>query len=406
MLLALSAEAEIRVPAFTAYCEPDQRGPRISDSGVTDWTDPAVKVLWFGQLNTTGTVDCALSLRLPPGAVSKLRLTVAGQARELTARGAEGTVTANFGSFNIAATGYQRFALESLNPPGRPAGDLTDLVVDGPAAKGALFNLESWRRGPSVHLAYPLAKEVKVGAFYCEVTAVEDPVGTYYEACGWHRGYFGMQVNGPDERRIIFSIWDGGGGAMSRSEVPAEKRTTLLAKGEDVVADGFGGEGSGGHSHLLYMWKTGVKQRFLVTAQPTNGTFTIYSGYYYHPERQRWMLISSWRAPQDGQWMHGLNSFSEDFNADNAQVLRKALYGNQWIRTAEGQWQELTTANFSCDPTGKKDRMDRFMGVEGNCFFLANCGFGPGFTPYGAPFTRPATGHAPFDFKVAELTGR
>lgn len=45
----------------------------------------------------------------------------------------------------------------------------------------------------------------------------------------------------------------------------------------------FGNEGTGGHSHLKYPWKTGTPQRFLVTAQPTNATFTIFSGYYFHP---------------------------------------------------------------------------------------------------------------------------
>lgn len=30
----------------------------------------------------------------------------------------------------------------------------------------------------------------------------------YYMACGWHRGYLGMQVNSPTERRIIFSVRD------------------------------------------------------------------------------------------------------------------------------------------------------------------------------------------------------
>lgn len=72
-------------------------------------------------------------------------------------------------------------------------------------------------------------------------------------ACGWHRGYFGMQVN----------------------------------------SGSFGNEGTGGHSHLNYPWKTGEKQRFLVTAEPVDPTHTIFAGYYFHPEKKKWMLISS-----------------------------------------------------------------------------------------------------------------
>ena len=48
-------------------------------------------------------------------------------------------------------------------------------------------------------------------------------MATYYMACGWHRGYFGMQVNSPTERRIIFSVWDSGGEAVDRSKVGRRK---------------------------------------------------------------------------------------------------------------------------------------------------------------------------------------
>ena len=68
-----------------------------------------------------------------------------------------------------------------------------------------------------------------------------------------------------------------------------------------------------------------------------------------------------------------------------------------WIRTDDGQWIELTTASFSHDPTGKADRLDRFMGVENGQFFLSHGGFVPGFTKYGEKFTRPATGQPPTD---------
>ena len=51
------------------------------------------------------------------------------------------------------------------------------------------------------------------------MTGLEDPLWTYYMACGWHRGYFGMQVNSPTERRIIFSVWDSGNEAVDRGKV-------------------------------------------------------------------------------------------------------------------------------------------------------------------------------------------
>jgi hypothetical protein len=416
-LIATGSAAELRVPGFTAYLDPDGRGARVSQrSGVAGWTDPATKVLWFGEIKTPGKLDCSLVLRLPQEATSKLRLTVAGQSHEATAKGAGAdSVTADFGAFDIAQPGYQRFTLESLNVQGQPAGDIDALVLDGPATQDAHFNLKSRRNAASVHLVYPVDKDTKVAAFYCEMTGLEDPVATYYMACGWHRGYLGMQVNSLTERRIIFSVWDSGGEAVDRGKVAADDRVKLVAKGEGVQAGDFGNEGTGGHSHLVYAWKTGEKQRFLVTAKPTDATHTIYAGYYFHPDKKQWVLISSWKAPKEGGYLRRPYSFSENFGGNNGHLLRKALYGNQWIwvptgnespvgalRTAEGQWIELTTATFSHDPTGKADRLDRFMGVENGQFFLSHGGFVPGCTSYGEKFTRSPTGKAPSDIVLPE----
>jgi hypothetical protein len=403
-LVALGrAQAELRVPAFTAYFAPDPDGADISPrSGISNWTDPALQVLWFGEIKTPGSLNCALELRLPAGAESKLRLTVAGKSQEITVKGqGSDPVTADFGAFEIPAAGYQKFTLESLNAAGKSAGELQTLVLASPAADGAHFNLDARRNAASVHLAYPTTGFTNVDAFYCEVTGMETPLWTYFEACGWHRGYFGMQVNSPTERRIIFSVWDSGNEAVSRSKVGEADRVTLIAKGDGVNAGDFGNEGTGGHSHLVYDWKTGEKQRFLVMAKPTDATHTIYSGYWFQPEQKKWRLISSWKAPKDGKYLHGLYSFCENFGGSNGQLRRKALYGNQWFRTADGEWHEQTTATFSHDPTGKSDRLDRFMGVEDGQFFLSNGGFIPGFTKFGTPFTRPATGRPPADFDPA-----
>jgi hypothetical protein len=399
------AQTELRVPAFTAYLDPNPEGARISSrSGISGWKDPSLKVLWFGEIKTPGELKCSLVLRLSKDAVSKLRLTVAGQSKEVSVTGKESeAVTASFGSFTIKEDGYQRFALESLNAAGKPFGDLETLVLDGAATKDAHFNLKARRNAASVHLSYPVPRETKVEAFYCEMTGVEEPLWTYYMACGWHRGYFGMQINSPTERRIIFSVWDSGGEGVDRTKVGDDNRVKLIAKGEGVVSGDFGNEGTGGHSHLVYPWKTGEKQQFIVNARPVGTNHTIFSGFWFHPEKKIWMLISSWKAPKENGYLRGLYSFSENFGGSNGHLVRKALYGNQWIRTPEGQWQEITTAKFSHDGTGKEDRLDRFMGVENGQFFLSQGGFIKGFTKFGDPFTRPAIGKAPSDIVLPKL---
>ena len=402
------AGAELRVPAATAYIAPNVHGARVSGrSGITGWRDPAMKVLWFGRIKTPGKINCAVRLRLDRGVISTLRLTVAGQSHKasVTGAGRDKLATADFGTFAVAKAGYQCFALESLNKAGNPFGDLDALVLVGPAVAGSHFNLKPRRNAASVHLGYQVPKGARVEAFYCETTGVEEPLWTFYMACGWHRGYFGMQINSPTQRRIIFSVWDSGGEPKDRGKVGDDNRVKLIAKGEAVKTNSFGGEGTGGHSHLVYPWKTGRKQRFLVTNKPVDATHTIYSGYYYHPDKKQWMLISSWRAPKEGGYMRGLHSFSENFGGSNGHILRRARYGNQWIRTDKGKWIELTAARFSHDHTGRGDRFDRFMGVEDGQFFLSHGGFVPGITSYGKQFTRPTTGKAPADIVLPTVPG-
>jgi hypothetical protein len=391
----LAAGGELRIPASTAYLDPEVEGARVGRRGITSWNDPALKVLWFGEFKQTGPINCALSLRLPSGAESKLRLSLGGQSREATVQGSETNVLVTFGSFNLQSTGYQKFILESLNPQGRTFGDPQQLILEGAAIANAHFNLKERRNAASVHLAYPLPGQTNLEAFYCEVTALEDPIWSFYMACGWHRGYFGMQVNSPTERRIIFSVWDSGNEGVDRAKVKAEDRVTLVGKSEGVYSGDFGNEGTGGHSHLKFMWKTGEKQRFFITAKPTDATHTTYAGYYFHPDKKQWMLISSWNAPKEGSYLRGLHSFSENFGGANGHLRRKALYGNQWARKTNGEWIEVTTASFSHDPTGKADRLDRFMGVEDGKFFLSHGGFISGFTAFGEKFNRPAIGQPP-----------
>jgi hypothetical protein len=404
-VLTLAQAGSLQVPAFTAYLEPIDGGATVSaNSVITGGNNPTQKVSWFGNLVKAGQLGCSVTLNLPPGTENKLRLTVAGTAHDATAKAAaNGLTTVDFGLFDILTPGYQRFTLESLNASGNNAAGIEalELVLDGPAADDAQFNLKPRRNTASVHLAYPGSGYTNINAFYCEVTATETPLWTYFEACGWHRGYFGMQVNSPTERRIIFSVWDSGKEPVSRAKVDDEDRVTLVSKGDGVYTGDFGNEGTGGHSHLVYDWKTGEKQRFIVTAKVVDDTHTIYSGYWFHPEQKKWMLISSWKAPKDGKYLHGLYSFVEDFNGENGFLKRKALYGNQWLRTTDGQWHEQTVATFSHDPTGKADRLDRFMGVEDGRFFLSTGGFVPGSTKFGERFTRPVAGQPPTDFDPA-----
>jgi hypothetical protein len=385
----------LTIPAFTAYIEPRADGARVDKNGVSNWTDAAQTVNWCGNIQTPGLLTPLVELTLPQGETATMRLSVAGQSRVFRVENAAGGVCVLMAPVLITQPGYHKFTLEGLEKSGAAFPQIQSLLLAGPATQKAHFNLKERRNAASVHWGYPIADEWKVEAFYNEVTALAEPLHSFYMACGFSRGYFGMQVNSPTERRIIFSIWDSGNEAIDRNKVGADDRVRLLAKGEGVYAGDFGNEGTGGHSHLKYQWKTGETYRFLVTVQP-DGTFTTYNGYFFFPETQKWGLIASFRAPKDGKYLRGLYSFNENFWGNNGHLRRLALFGPQWVKTSDGQWHELTTARFTHDVTGKDDRHDYNGGALGSRFYLSNGGFtNDPQTAYRAEFKREATGKAP-----------
>jgi hypothetical protein len=395
-LFTLTASAELVIPAMSAYSLPDAGALRTKEAdGSARWKGEQT-VLWYGQMNATGELTVAVECSLPTGKAAEFQCKVGDKVQSATAKGTGSAETISFGKYTISKTGYVSFALKLVGGAAAEDVKVLALKLDGPATAGAHFNVKERRNAASVHLNYQVKNPGEVTLFYNEVTAVEEPVHTFYMACGFSRGYFGMQVNSLTERRIIFSVWDSGTGsdAKTRAEVPEENQTQLVAKGEGVHASVFGNEGTGGHSHLKYLWKTGEPQKFTLTAKP-DGTHTTYTGFWFHPEQKQWMLIASFRAPHDGKYLRGFHSFSENFVGGNGHFVRKARFGPAWIQDAKGQWTEILEANFSHDGTGKADRLDRFMGVEQGKFFLSHGGFVEGFTKYGTPFTRPATNTPP-----------
>lgn len=389
--------ATVQLPAFTAYAEPNPDALDIPESGaVAGWSDSHTVLAWYGLLRTPGSLDVRVHLQLPQGQTSTLRMQVDGHDLGVKqASGAAQSIVVDFGSVRISHAGAHRFALSGIARSGAAFGAVASLELSGDAATDALFNHTPQRGAPSVHLTYQPPDGVQVEWFYNEVTVKKDPVDSYYEACGFARGYFGIQVNSLTERRIIFSVWDSGKEHDDRTKVASQNRVQLLAKGPGVFAGDFGHEGTGGHSHLVYPWKTGKTYRFLIHARP-DGDTTIYTAYFYFPEKRAWGMIASFRAPQDGHYLSHLYSFNEDFDGANGQQERLAEFGRQWIRTTDGKWIELTRARFTHTGIGiYKERLDRGAGVDGTRFYLINGGFTPEAINYGDVINRPSGGKRP-----------
>lgn len=135
--------------------------------------------------------------------------------------------------------------------------------------------------------------------FYNEVTVPEegDIPSSYYMACGFGEGYFGMQNNSPHQRKILFSVWSPFN-TDNPADIPDSLRVTLVKKGANTVIKEFGNEGSGGQSFMYYDWKPGERCRFLMGARPDGKGNTVYTAYFFDNNKGEWRLWPLSVAPR------------------------------------------------------------------------------------------------------------
>ena len=198
----------------------------------------------------------------------------------------------------------------------------------------------------SVHLGYTADAGT---AFYTEATIRTSAPGTYFCACGFNSGYFGIQELANGKKLVIFSVWDPTSGDDPKS-VPDEKRVKTLHKDDAVRVGRFGGEGTGGQSFFDFDWKIGDTYRFLVAATADGPDRTAFSGYFYIPQKKEWKHLVTFSTITKEKQLGGYYSFVEDFKRDkvSATLARKAEYGNGWVQT-KGEWKPITEARFTGD---------------------------------------------------------
>ncbi|AUD07469.1 nematoblast specific protein [Spirosoma pollinicola] len=383
----------------------------ISEDGLTNWASPTSTVETYVRFARTGTLLLSVNLRVPTGR-SRIRITVLGKSKEIDVQGSRFT-DCSLGQWSIPKAGYVKLVLQGVSKTGTTYADITDFGISGTTVDehtafvrnndGDFFH---WgRRGPSVHLNYPIPDGFDAEWFYNEVTVPKgnDVAGSYYMATGFGEGYFGMQVNSPTERRILFSVWSPFQ-TDTPSQIPSDQKIRLNRKGANVVTNEFGNEGSGGQSYLRYNWVAGRTYKFLIHGHPDVGDYTTYTAYFMPPDGAGWQLIASFKRPKTTTYLTSLYSFLENFTPETGNVSREVEFSNQWVRSKEGNWQEITKAQFTGDNTARKSyRMDFAGGLSKNkCFFLRNCGFFDAYTPLKTDFTRPAQ-HQPPTINIDQL---
>ncbi len=372
----------------------------ITRQGLQNWDNPETVINTYFKTVKTGNLQLGIVAKISKGA-SKIQFSLGGRNRIAEIKSTEfDTITV--GNFKIEKAGYQQLSIQGKSRSGKTYAEIKDILIGGEATDGKVYFVKDefyWgRRGPSVHLSYyPPETAADVLWFYNEINVPEgeDVIGSYFMANGFGEGYFGIQVNSPNERRILFSVWSPYR-TDNPDEIPDDQRITLLKKGQNVHAGKFGNEGSGGQSYKKFMWKAGTTYRFLLRGEPVKNNSTDYTAYFYAPEKGEWELIASFRRPQTSTYLTRHHSFLENFIPDMGNISRKGLYQNQWICDKNGLWHEMTRARFTADNTARKQaRMDYSGGVEDDKFFMKNCGFFDETTPIGTTFERKPTDQKP-----------
>lgn len=384
---------------------PASNGVQITGNGVEKWNDQAAVVSVFFSFEIP---QKNIGIFLKARGAGTYEVSVGGVKKKVSVPATKGegfALVPVAEKVDFEEAGYQRVDIRKLADENSDSKDaaISAVVLEGVSGKMNFVHDFSpyWgRRGASVHMGYRLPASTDVEYFYNEVTVPKgyDAIGSYFMACGFGEGYFGIQVNSAQERRVLFSIWSPFD-AQNPKDIPENLRVSLLESGEGVSVGEFGNEGAGGQSFLRYAWKAGTTYKFLLRARPNDAlNATDYTAWFFSPDENEWRLIASFRRPETRTWVRGAHSFLENFLPRTGWIERRVSFGNQWARDKNGVWHELTEARFSCDDTGARGVRIDFAGKvssDKKRFSLRNCGFFNGMTPDGSVFSREASNTPP-----------
>jgi hypothetical protein len=244
------------------------------------------------------------------------------------------------------------------------------MLLSGWAGVSAAESESAPQAARSVHLWYPAPDAT---LFYNEMVVEKSTRGSYFMACGWDKGYFGIQELGDGRKVVLFSVWDAGD--AERAKLSAEERVECLYQAPDVKVRRFGGEGTGGQCMGEFKWTLGETNRFVVKAE-VEGEKTSYTGYVYAADKKEWKRLVTFRVQTGGTPLRGLYSFVEDFRRDteSAKEVRMARYGNGWVRLVNGDWRRLVEAKFTASNSSFEAKETIDGGFDGAWFYLVTGG--------------------------------
>ncbi|MCC8147315.1 MAG: DUF3472 domain-containing protein [Bacteroidales bacterium] len=444
--------------------------PYVSTSGITmrekgtlsSWTNTASKAVWY-LYQKPGTYAVSFNMSGSRNRVYdfEMKTTRSDEPENIeedkkfepeifnfTYTGTGSTETHPVFIITIPETGYYRYELngKSATMSGLTINELQFDTAREPGQVVPDTHATTYLSSPSVHLNFSTTASTtkEYDWMYQEILVPEglDPVATYWESLGFFAGYMGIQANSATERRVLFSVWD----ALDKDHnpnLPTEVLVTLVDKGENVQANAFGNEGTGGQSYVgtnnPNTWKTGTPVKFLMNARRdgqityegetlynSNGTVaikagdiikhTIISAWYDANDGQGWKYIASWRGKRFAgarDMFDGFYSFLENFGYSNGQMNRRGYYYNAFGRElTTGKWQNFNRVTFSNTDGSTGQRVDYGQGIDDihpDKFFMHSGGYGQTEktgTSATLPLLNPDTVQAIQDLDLAVFTAR
>jgi hypothetical protein len=433
-LMQLWTKADARLEGGHGYIWPfvsGNSGLSMSERGrLTNWTNKDRKARWY-LYQEAGRYDLSFIMTLTSGQTRdfKITCTPAYEGLDLepltrqfsyTGRGTSYPDTVFAVAVEIPKTGYFCYELESETTNGTIV--ISSLALTGykTPVSGTIVqapHATDYLSSPSVHLHYTSSIAPNTPDYdwvYQEVLVPPKEEGfshtaTYWESIGFNGGYLGLQNNTDEWRRILFSVWDQidvDQYKQTGRPIPPDSLVTLVDKDENINANGFGGEGTGGQSYRQHAqtWKEGVAVKFLFNVRkdqadcaicPTGKKPTvILSAWYcaYEPdapglddipaELKGWQYIASWRRPFVDTYQSGTGSFIENYSAANGHLPRKGYYYNTYNRrVGTSNWYHFNQSWGSNTDGQPGQRIDFEHGVSKDPghtdkFYMLSGGYG------------------------------
>lgn len=215
------------------------------------------------------------------------------------------------------------------------------------------------KEGIAALLSYPLPDTIKATSFYSEVTIPKEAIisSHLFIVCGFDKGYAGLQTNPAGEKKVIFAA--------------EENQVEWIASGENIILTA-GKENVNTHGYWNYNWKDGETYSFYVTVVTDSASnSSTYTGYFFMPEIQKWKFIACFKLQNNTKPLNNLYSSLGNSSEKSREFENKVYFGNQWMRTENGQWKELTASVFS-SYDGADESAKYEAGSIRNTFYLQN----------------------------------